>query len=344
MTSSQTSPKSSPGTSSLAGRVVVVTGASSGIGRATVVQLRSRGAHVVLASRSREALLEAARGSAGGLSLVVPTDVSDADATDALIAVAVQRFGRVDAVVHSAAVLAYGRFEDVPAEVFDATIATTLLGTANVARSSLTQFARQGGGSLVVVGSLLGKIATPYMSSYVTAKWAVHGLVRCLQIEARSTPGVHVSLVSPGGVDTPVYAQAGTYIGRHGRPPPPVVTPEKVARAVVRRLEHPRRDVNVGLGPSNALTVIGFRVLPGIFDIIVTPLMRAGGLQQEAVEASAGNVLTASPSEEAVRGQWEGTRRAQAVVGAVAAAVGTAIAGLGVYRFSRRRRPRSGSS
>ena len=67
-----------------------------------------------------------------------------------------------------------------------------------------------------LVGSLLGKIATPYMSSYVAGKWGVHGLVRTLQIEARRTPGVHVSLVSPGGVDTPVYAQAGSYTGRVG--------------------------------------------------------------------------------------------------------------------------------
>lgn len=327
-------------TSSMAGRVVVVTGASSGIGRATVVLLRSQGAHVVLASRSRTALLKAERESPGGLSLVVPTDVSQVKATDALLAAAVDRFGRVDAVVHSAAVLAYGRFEDVPAEVFDATITTTLLGTANVARSSLTLFAGQGGGSLVVVGSLLGKIATPYMSSYVTAKWAVHGLVRCLQIEARATPGVDVSLVSPGGVDTPVYAQAGTYAGHHGRPPPPVVTPEKVARAIVSRLEHPGRDLDVGLGPSNALTVLGFRLLPAVFDAIVTPLMRAGGLQQETVGNSAGNVLHPSASGESVRGQWEGTRRAQTVVGAVvggvAGAAGAVVTGRGVRRVIHR--------
>ncbi|MEO9152774.1 MAG: SDR family NAD(P)-dependent oxidoreductase [Lapillicoccus sp.] len=321
-------------TASMEGRVVVVTGASSGIGRATVILLRNRGAHVVLASRSREALLEAERESMGsGLTLVTPTDVSDAGATDALIAAAVERFGRVDAVVHSAAVLAYGRFEDVPPEVFDATIGVTLLGTANVARSSLRQFARQGGGSLVVVGSLLGKIATPYMSSYVTAKWAVHGLVRCLQIEARSTPGVDVSLVSPGGVDTPVYAQAGTYVGRHGRPPPPVVTPEKVARAIVRRIDHPRRDRDVGVGPSNALTVLGFRLVPGIFDAIVTPLMRAAGLERESVDDSPGNVLRPDASGESVRGYWAGTRTAQNV-GAVLVAGAT---GVGIYRRFRQR-------
>lgn len=199
-------------------RVVIVTGASSGIGRATAVLLSRQGATVVLASRSEAALLEAQAECRARTTLVVPTDVSDRASVTKLFAAAVDAYGRVDVVVHSAAVLAYGRFEDVPPEVFDAAIATTLTGTANIAREALRQFAVQGGGSLVVVGSLLGKIATPYMSSYVTAKWAVHGLVRTLQVEARQTPGVHVSLVSPGGVNTPVYLQAGTYVvGMGGR-------------------------------------------------------------------------------------------------------------------------------
>ena len=197
---------------------------------------------------------------------------------DALLDAAEARFGRVDAVVHSAAVLAYGRFTDVPAEVFDRTLEVTLGGTATVARAALRRFEAQGSGRLVVVGSLLGKIATPYMSSYVTAKWAVHGLVRCLQIEARGTPGIQVSLVSPGGVNTPVYVQAGTYAGRHGMPPPPVVSPERVARTIARRLDQPARDTDVG--PANLVTVLGFRLLPGVFDLIVTPLMKAGGLQR----------------------------------------------------------------
>ncbi len=90
-----------------------------------------------------------------------------------------------------------------------------------------------------MVGSVLGKIATPYMSPYITSKWAVHGLVRTLQIEARETPGVHVSLISPGGVNTPVYVQAGSYTGHPGHPPPPVTSPERVARDVVKALDQP---------------------------------------------------------------------------------------------------------
>lgn len=283
-------------------RVVVVIGASSGIGRATSIMLSHAGTYVVMASRSEAALIDAQNECATGKTLLVPTDVSRREEVDRLITRAAEVSGRVDAVVHSAAVLAYGRFEDVPAAVFDAAMGVTLLGTANVARATLHQFSRQGGGSLVVVGSLLGKIATPFMSSYVTAKWAVHGLVRCLQIEARATPGVHISLVSPGGVNTPVYLQAGTYLGRHGRPPPPVVSAQSVARAIIRRIDQPARET--GVGPTNGITVLGFRALPMVFDALVTPLMRLAGLSRTSVADTAGNVLEPNPAGESVLGRW----------------------------------------
>ena len=289
------------------GKTVVVTGASSGIGRATARLLASRGANVVLVARSRKSLTEAERecrgvAPTGSKTLVLVADVADADAVDAALDSASERFGRIDAVVHSAAVLAYGRFEDVPADVFDTAISVTLGGTANTVRSALRHFRAQDGGSLVVVGSLLGKIATPYMSSYVTAKWAVHGLVRTVQIETRSEPGIDVSLVSPGGVNTPVYRQAGTYLGWHGRPPPPVDSPERVARAVVAAVERPRRETSVGL--ANPIAVLGFRALPGVYDLLVTPLMRLGGVSRDEAPHSPGNVLEPQPTGDAVHGAW----------------------------------------
>ena len=177
-----------------------------------------------------------------------------------------------------------------------------------MARAALRSFHAHGDrGTLVVVGSLLGKIATPFMSTYVTSKWAVHGLVRTLQIEARSTPGIAISLVTPGGVDTPVYRQAGSYLGVHGRPPPPISSPEQVAAAVVRSIEAPTRERSVG--PANPLVVLGFRALPAVFDVMVTPLMRRGGLSRERVAATPGNVLEPTPTGEMLHGGW--TRRSR---------------------------------
>jgi len=287
-------------------RTALVTGASSGIGRATALRLAGARWDVALVSRSAEVLEEVAVEcrALGARALVVPADLTDDASVEHAFARVTGDLGQLDAVVHSAAALAYGRFEDVPADVFEAAIDTTLHGTVRVARVALRTFHGQSDhGSLVVVGSLLGKIATPYMSSYVTAKWAVHGLVRTLQIEARSTPGISISLVSPGGVDTPVYRQAGTYLGVHGRPPPPVSTPERVAAAVVHAVDHPRRDRSVGV--ANPFVVLGFRLLPAAFDRMVTPLMRLGGLGRDPVPATPGNVLHPSPGGEAVRGGWK---------------------------------------
>jgi short-subunit dehydrogenase len=199
-------------------------------------------------------------------------------------------------------VLAYGVFEEVPAEVFDRILTTNVIGTTNVARRALQRFSEQDGGSLVVVGSVLAKIATPYMSSYCMSKWAIHGLVRTLQIEARTKPGVHVSLVSPGGVDTPIYDQAGSYTGRPGSPPPPVISPERVARAVVGALDRPGRDI--AAGPANWLMVAGFRLLPGVYDVLVTPMMRLLGQGTTAVDPHPGNVFEPVAGKEAVHGRW----------------------------------------
>lgn len=286
-------------------KTVLLTGASSGIGRAVAHLLAEEGAQLVLAARSPETLEQArqecvARGAAG--VLVVPTDVAEASAVETLFSRAYDEFGGVDGVVHAAAVLAYGRFVDVPKDVFDRTLATNITGTANVAREALRLFQDQEGGSLVVVGSVLSKIAAPFMSPYGTSKWAVQGLVRTLQIEARATPGIDISLVSPGGVNTPIYDQAGSYTGHPGHPPPPVYSPERVARQVAHALDHPERDRNVGV--ANPLMVLGFRALPGVYDVLVAPMMRLLGQGRATVDPNAGNVHEPVPDREGVHGRW----------------------------------------
>ncbi|MEP6981183.1 MAG: SDR family NAD(P)-dependent oxidoreductase, partial [Nakamurella sp.] len=214
----------------------------------------------------------------------------------------------------------YGRFEDVPPEVFDRVMQTNLIGTANVARAALRHFGVHGGGDLIVVGSLLGKIAVPSMGSYVTSKWAVHGLARILQLEARQTPGVRVSLVSPGSVDTPAYSQAANYTGWQGRPPPPVDKPEKVARAIVNAVGRGRRDRSVGL--ANELVVLGFRVFPAVYDVLVTPLVKLAALSRTSVEPGPGSVLHPQPAGEAEHGSWGRHWLRGVTAGSVAVAAG----------------------
>ncbi|ADB32877.1 short-chain dehydrogenase/reductase SDR [Kribbella flavida DSM 17836] len=270
---------------------VVVTGAAGGIGRATALAFADRGDDLVLAGRSRVTLEEVARGcrDRGVRAVVVPTDVSEPAQTDALVDTALAELGRVDVVVHCAAVLAYGEFGKIPSEVVDRVLKVDINGTANMARSALRRFTAQGGGRLVLFGSVLGKIAPPLMSSYVMSKWAVHGLARALQAETRSMPGVHVHLVTPGAVDTPVYQHAGNYLGHVAQAPPPVVTAEKVARAVVGLMDTPRREVSIGA--ANLLMELGFRHLPGLYDVLVTPLLKRLGVSSTPVAPNPGNVF-----------------------------------------------------
>jgi NAD(P)-dependent dehydrogenase (short-subunit alcohol dehydrogenase family) len=284
--------------------VVVVTGASSGIGLATALQAADHGDHVVLLARGPESLEEAAaqcraRGAASALPL--PTDVADATAVQAAFDQVLSQHGRVDAVIHSAGLVAYGRFEDVPAETFDRVVQTNLLGSANVARAVLPHLRQRDAGTLVLIGSLIGYIAPPYMSSYATSKWGVRGLARLLQVENTDRPGVHICHLSPGGVDTPIYVQAGNYLGQVGRPPPPVVSPERVARAALRLLDHPRPRIQVG--PANWPTIWGFTLAPAVFDRIVTPLFEiaATDVRRRALGAR-GNVYASVPEGNRLHG------------------------------------------
>src|SRR3954453_1354993 len=284
---------------------VLVTGASSGIGRATALELAGRGAQLVLVARGREALDEAAGEvrAAGAADVVVcPADVTDEDAVRSVVESVVAHFGRLAVVVHAAQVMAYGRVEDVPAKIFDAVVDTALHGTANVARTVLPVFRRQEAGHLVVISSLLASVTTPLMASYVAAKWGQLGLVRVLQQETRDAPGISVSAVAPGGVDTPIYYQGASYMGSTGRPPPPVYSPERVARAVVGTLDRPRRLVQAGL--FNPLITAGFRFLPGVFDRLAEPLLRLLGIAPVEVSPTEGNVFSSRPEGNASRGRW----------------------------------------
>lgn len=269
----------------------MVTGASSGIGRSTAVRLAQRGDRLVLAARGLEALEDVAAECRvlGAEVLVVTTDVSDEDAVQALVAAATSTYGRLDACVHAAAVVAYGRFEDVPSATFDQVVRTDVLGTAYVARAALAVFRAQGHGTLVLLGSVLGKITTPYLSAYVASKAAVESLGRVLTIEQRDANDVHVCVITPGSVRTPVFRAAANHAGRYGRPPPPVVSPERVALRIVQRLDEPKARTNVGI--ANPFMVFGFVMLPRLADALVGPLMKIAGLSRDRVEPHDGNVF-----------------------------------------------------
>jgi short-subunit dehydrogenase len=128
------------------------------------------------------------------------------------------------------------------------------------------------------------------------------GLVRVLQQEVRDAPGVEVSAVQPGGVDTPIYFQAASWTGSTGRPPPPVYTPQRVARTVLATLDRPRRVVQAGF--LNPVVTAGFRLFPGVYDYLVGPLLQRMAIANDDVPPTDGNVFESQPDGNATRGHW----------------------------------------
>lgn len=278
-------------------RVVLVTGASSGIGRGAAHLSAEAGDHVVLLARGEQSLRDAEdecvlRGAAS--TMVLPVDIGDDDRVREAVQTIVDHHGRVDAVIHSAGVVAYGRTEEVPAEIIDTVIRTNLLGSINLARHVLPGMRERNHGTFVQIGSVIGHIAVPTMTAYAVSKWGVRNLARQLHIENLDRRGVHICYVAPGGVDTPIYLQAANVMGSVGRPPPPVDPPEKVARAALRRLDHPRPSTQVGL--ANNVIRLGFTSAPWVFDRLVGVLFPVAAMDlSTAPDDEVGNVL--SPRE-----------------------------------------------
>ncbi|MCW2736280.1 SDR family NAD(P)-dependent oxidoreductase [Nocardioides sp.] len=309
-------------------RVVLVTGASSGIGEAVVRQAAARGDHVVLLARGREALERVASDCErlGAASvLVAPADVGDDAEVATAVSAVIARHGRLDVVVSCAGVVAYGRIPDVPADVFDGVVTTNLLGPVNLVRHVLPLLRQQDAGSVVLVGSVIGHIGVPDMAAYVVSKWGVRGLVRQLRVDNRDRPGLRIGYVAPGGVDTPIYRQAATYGDSVGRPPFPVSSPERIARRVLEVADHPRRSGQVGIG--NNVIRLGFTTLPWVYDRLVGPLFTVVAQDLVApVVHGPGNVLATRQEHNALRG-----KQGSALLGMVANLVALAS-----RRFRRR--------
>jgi NAD(P)-dependent dehydrogenase (short-subunit alcohol dehydrogenase family) len=217
------------GSRDLAGAVVVITGASSGIGRASALAFADQGARLVLASRGPEALDDVTRDcrARGAQALAVPTDISDPADVEELGRRAVERFGRVDVWVQAAAVTIAGPFGSEPVAEVRRLVDTNVLGNVLVARTALTTFEAQGDGVLIVVGSLLGLFPNPLVPIYSMSKYATRGLALNLQQAVAGLPGVEVCLVQPGPVDTPLFRRSANHTGRELRAIPPAATPER---------------------------------------------------------------------------------------------------------------------
>jgi short-subunit dehydrogenase len=256
-------------------------------------------------------------------AIAVPTDVAEHEQVEALAQRAVDTLGRIDVWVNDAAVMAYGAIGDVPFEVQRRIIETNLLGTMSGARAALPHLKKQGRGVIINVASLYAKMTSPYVSAYATSKFGVLGFSEVLRQELKSDRKIHVCTIMPGSIDTPVFRHAANYTGRNIRPVPPVASPDRVARAIVRCAEHPRREVTVG--QLHHIASWGHALLPRTYSELAPKAMRFVAIGKKPSPHDDGNVFHPRPELDAVRGGWR-NRPARAAVTAAALAGAAAAA------------------
>jgi short-subunit dehydrogenase len=247
-------------------QVIVITGASSGIGRATALMAASRGAQVVLAARGEAALdaLAAEIASSGGRAVVVACDVSDPASIAHLATEAVARCGRIDTWVNNAGVAIAARLEDLPLEDARRLFDVNFWGVVNGSLAALPHLERQGG-ALINLGSFTSDVAAPLMGMYSASKAAIKGYTDALRIELlMDTRPVSVTLIKPAPIATPVLQHQRNLLDRQATMPPPFYRPEDVARTILYAAEHPVRDLFVG-GAARFGSVFG-QMLPGLAD------------------------------------------------------------------------------
>jgi len=248
-------------------QVVVIVGASSGIGRLAALEFGKRGSSVVLAARNEPALREIADQIVlnGGNAHVHVTDVNEWEQVQNLAQEAVFVFGRIDTWVNVASVAEYATVDHTTVEEYERIIHTNLLGVIYGVKAVLPHMKRQGYGTLINIGSILSQAYVPFLSAYTAAKHGVKGFTDSLRLElAREQSGVKVTLIMPSSINTPFFNHARSKLGVKPRPIPPVYQPQPVADAILSAAQHPRREIVVG--GAGEMLIMMERLSRALFD------------------------------------------------------------------------------
>jgi NAD(P)-dependent dehydrogenase (short-subunit alcohol dehydrogenase family) len=325
-------------------QVVVITGASSGLGRETALQLAQHGATVIVAARNREALqsLCAEVERLGGNATAVATDVSEWGQVEALAQQTIHAHGRIDTWINCAAVSLYGTVAEVEVGEIDRVLDVILRGQIYGMKAALAVMQPAGTGTIINVASALGVRSVPLQSAYCAAKAGIRGFAQSLRMELEHEQiPVSVCTVLPSSINTPLFDHARSRIGVKPKPVPPIYEPSVVAGALLALAQRPQDEVVVG-GGGKMLTLVE-RFAPRLADQLLLGPGKAWSKQRTSQPTGGvDNLFTPSSGPGAVEGSFGSTAKSTSLYTELLELhperirVGLAVAGLVGYHALRR--------
>lgn len=267
-------------------QVVVITGASAGIGRATACEFAKQGAHIALLARDEQRLEDARREveQLGGKAIAIPTDVAEFEQVEAAAERAEREFGPIDIWVNNAMTTVFAPFEEISAEDYRRVTDVTYHGYVWGTMAALKRMRARNRGTIVQVGSALAYRAIPLQSAYCGAKHAIEGFTESVRTELiHDKSKVHITMVQMPAVNTPQFDWCATTLNKQPKPVGTVYQPKVAAQAIVWASQAKRREVYVGL--SSSMAIVGEKVAPGLLDHYLARTGVSGQQGEESIAA-----------------------------------------------------------
>lgn len=294
-------------------KTIVITGASSGAGRAAALTFARQGAALVLASRRTAVLQEVVEEceGMGAKAISVTADVTDPEAMQGLVRQALNFGGKIDVWINNAGVLAAGEFENMPIEISRRVIDINLMGYINGAHVVVPIFKAQGYGVLINNISVGAWLATPYAAAYTASKFGLLGFFESLRGELTRWKHIYVCNMFPAFLDTPGIQHAANYTGRVLRPAPPVYSPQRVARAMLKLANNPVNNTTTDLTAPFLKTI--YSIAPALTAGIAARVMEKYFASAYPIDSTSGNVLSPVRYGTSVSGGWQSLLKQKAL-------------------------------